>query len=181
MVIPLCEKTKDVIEPYMTPQWWVRMREMADAGLKVVEDGTIKITPDSARKMYDRWLTNLNDWCISRQLWYVSLPCTTILSAYSFLGGVTGFQPTASSLRVRMTAKPIIPCGLLEGLLRKPRPRLRRSSHRRSSVWSRILTASILGSAPGCGLCPLSAGPIPKIRTTRTSSPPARWKRVGIS
>ncbi|SPQ19727.1 144596a7-ce23-44ea-9b4d-a63bfe5c8a9c [Thermothielavioides terrestris] len=70
MTIPLCEKTKDVIEPYMTPQWWVRMKEMADAALKVVEEGKIKISPESARKSYDRWLSNINDWCISRQLWW---------------------------------------------------------------------------------------------------------------
>lgn len=70
MTIPLCEKTKDVIEPYMTPQWWVRMKEMADAALKVVEEGKVKISPESARKSYDRWLANVNDWCISRQLWW---------------------------------------------------------------------------------------------------------------
>lgn len=71
MTIPLCEKTKDVIEPYMKPQWWVRMKEMAEAALKVVEEGKIKISPESARKSYDRWMSNVNDWCISRQLWYV--------------------------------------------------------------------------------------------------------------
>ncbi|KAJ4298469.1 Valine--tRNA ligase, mitochondrial [Collariella sp. IMI 366227] len=70
MTIPLCEKTKDVIEPYMTPQWWVRMKEMSEAALKVVQEGKIKIAPESARKSYDRWLSNINDWCISRQLWW---------------------------------------------------------------------------------------------------------------
>ncbi|KAL2150011.1 hypothetical protein VTH82DRAFT_7687 [Thermothelomyces myriococcoides] len=70
MTIPLCEKTKDVIEPYMKPQWWVRMKEMAEAALKVVEEGKIKISPESARKSYDRWMSNVNDWCISRQLWW---------------------------------------------------------------------------------------------------------------
>ncbi|KAK3364257.1 hypothetical protein B0T25DRAFT_576557 [Lasiosphaeria hispida] len=53
MKIPLCEKFKDVIEPLIKPQWWVRMKGLADAGLKV-----------------KRWLTNVNDWCISRQLWW---------------------------------------------------------------------------------------------------------------
>jgi valyl-tRNA synthetase len=53
----------------MTPQWWVRMKEMAEAALKVVEEGKVKISPESARKSYDRWLSNINDWCISRQLW----------------------------------------------------------------------------------------------------------------
>lgn len=71
MKIPLCEKSKDVIEPYMKPQWWVRMKSMAEAAAKVVEDGDIKISPESARKSYLRWMANINDWCISRQLWYV--------------------------------------------------------------------------------------------------------------
>jgi valyl-tRNA synthetase len=70
MKIPLCEKSKDVIEPLMKPQWWVRMREMGDAALKVVEEGKIKISPESARKSYDRWLSGITDWCISRQLWW---------------------------------------------------------------------------------------------------------------
>ncbi len=72
MIIPLCEKSKDVIEPYMKPQWWVRMQEMADAALKVVEEGKIKISPDTANRSYQRWLSDINDWCISRQLWYVT-------------------------------------------------------------------------------------------------------------
>lgn len=70
MIIPLCERSGDVIEPYMTPQWWVSMQEMADAAMKVVEDGTIKIAPESARKSYFSWLKNITDWCISRQLWW---------------------------------------------------------------------------------------------------------------
>ncbi|KAH6630141.1 tRNA synthetases class I-domain-containing protein [Chaetomium sp. MPI-SDFR-AT-0129] len=70
MTIPLCEKTRDVIEPYMTPQWWVRMNEMAESAVRVVEEGKVKISPESARKSYDRWLANVNDWCISRQLWW---------------------------------------------------------------------------------------------------------------
>lgn len=70
MTIPLCEKSKDVIEPMMKPQWWVRMKEMGEAALQVVEEGKVKISPESARKSYQRWLSNINDWCISRQLWW---------------------------------------------------------------------------------------------------------------
>ncbi|KAI1180924.1 tRNA synthetases class I-domain-containing protein [Nemania sp. FL0916] len=70
MVIPLCEKTKDVIEPLMKKQWWVKMEGMAAEALKVVEEGKIKIAPESAEKSYQRWLSSINDWCISRQLWW---------------------------------------------------------------------------------------------------------------
>ncbi|TGJ86446.1 hypothetical protein E0Z10_g2317 [Xylaria hypoxylon] len=70
MTIPLCEKTRDVIEPLMKKQWWVKMEDMAAEALKVVEDGSIKIAPESAKKSYQRWLWGINDWCISRQLWW---------------------------------------------------------------------------------------------------------------
>ncbi|KAK0703065.1 tRNA synthetases class I-domain-containing protein [Lasiosphaeria miniovina] len=70
MTIPLCNKSNDVIEPYMKAQWWVRMQGMADEALRVVEEGQIKIAPESALKSYQRWLSNINDWCISRQLWW---------------------------------------------------------------------------------------------------------------
>ena len=46
------------------------MDEMAQAALKVVEDGKVNISPESAKKSYQRWLSNINDWCISRQLWW---------------------------------------------------------------------------------------------------------------
>jgi valyl-tRNA synthetase len=71
MKIPLCSKSKDVVEPLMKPQWWMRMKELGDAALKVVEEGQIKIAPETARKSYQRWLEGISDWCLSRQLWYV--------------------------------------------------------------------------------------------------------------
>ncbi|KAL1864623.1 hypothetical protein VTK73DRAFT_5777 [Phialemonium thermophilum] len=70
MTIPLCEKTKDVIEPCMKPQWWMRMQDMADAALQAAEEGKVRISPESARKSFQRWMANVNDWCISRQLWW---------------------------------------------------------------------------------------------------------------
>ena len=70
MKVPMCDKSKDVIEPLMKPQWWMRMREMADEAVKVVQDGQIKIRPETAEKSYFRWMENINDWCLSRQLWW---------------------------------------------------------------------------------------------------------------
>ena len=70
MKVPLCNKTKDVIEPIMKPQWWMKMRELADEAIKVVKNGEIKIRPESAEKNYFRWLEGINDWCLSRQLWW---------------------------------------------------------------------------------------------------------------
>ncbi|OAQ70547.1 valyl-tRNA synthetase, mitochondrial precursor [Pochonia chlamydosporia 170] len=70
MKVPLCEKSKDVIEPIMKPQWWVRMKELAEPALEVVREGKIKIRPDTAERSYFRWLEDIQDWCISRQLWW---------------------------------------------------------------------------------------------------------------
>ncbi|KAK4682931.1 Valine--tRNA ligase, mitochondrial [Podospora pseudoanserina] len=70
MVIPICERSGDVIEPRMAPQWWVKMEDMARDAMRVVESGEIKISPESARKSYFQWLNNITDWCISRQLWW---------------------------------------------------------------------------------------------------------------
>ncbi|KAI1003096.1 Valine--tRNA ligase [Podosphaera aphanis] len=70
MTVPLCDKSKDIIEPLLKPQWWMKMKDMAAAALDVVKDGQIKILPESAEKSYVRWMENVNDWCLSRQLWW---------------------------------------------------------------------------------------------------------------
>ena len=70
MKVPLCNKSKDVIEPLMKPQWWMSMRELADEAVKAVKDGRIKIRPELAEKSYFKWLEGINDWCLSRQLWW---------------------------------------------------------------------------------------------------------------
>ncbi|KAF2224229.1 tRNA synthetases class I-domain-containing protein [Elsinoe ampelina] len=70
MKVPLCAKSKDVIEPIMKPQWWMRMRELADDAIKVVKEGEIKIRPEGAERNYYHWMNNITDWCLSRQLWW---------------------------------------------------------------------------------------------------------------
>lgn len=70
MTVPMCFKSKDIIEPLMKPQWWMKMKDMAAAALDVVKDGQIKILPENAEKSYLRWMENINDWCLSRQLWW---------------------------------------------------------------------------------------------------------------
>ena len=70
MKVPMCQRSKDVIEPLMKPQWWMSMREMGDIAIKCVKDGEIVIRPEVAERSYFRWLEDINDWCISRQLWW---------------------------------------------------------------------------------------------------------------
>ena len=70
MTVPLCERSKDVIEPIMRPQWWMKMQDLADAAIKAVRDGEVIIRPKTAEDSYFRWLNNCQDWCLSRQLWW---------------------------------------------------------------------------------------------------------------
>ncbi|KAH8175980.1 tRNA synthetases class I (I, l, M and v) domain-containing protein [Sarocladium implicatum] len=70
MKVPLCEKSKDIIEPIMKPQWWVRTKVLAEPAMEAVRNGSIKIRPETSEKSYFRWLEDINDWCISRQLWW---------------------------------------------------------------------------------------------------------------
>lgn len=70
MTVPLCSKSKDVIEPTMKPQWWVRQKDLADAAMDAVRNGEIKIRPATSEKEFFIWLEKIQDWCISRQLWW---------------------------------------------------------------------------------------------------------------
>jgi valyl-tRNA synthetase len=65
-----CYRCKSVIEPYLSDQWYVRIKDLARAAIKAVEEGRVKYVPDRWTKVYINWMVNLKDWCISRQLWW---------------------------------------------------------------------------------------------------------------
>ena len=64
------ERTDVIIEPRISKQWFMKMKELAKPALKVVKDKKIKFHPPRWEKIYNHWLNNINDWCISRQLWW---------------------------------------------------------------------------------------------------------------
>ncbi|EFN82871.1 valine--tRNA ligase [Harpegnathos saltator] len=70
MVIPICSRSKDVVEPLIKPQWYVKCDEMAAQAKKVVETGDLKIIPQQFEKTWYLWMDGIRDWCISRQLWW---------------------------------------------------------------------------------------------------------------
>lgn len=74
MQIPLCNKSKDVIEPLLKPQWWMKMGDMAKAAIDHVRAGEVKIRPQTSENDYYRWLEGIQDWCLSRQLWWGHQP-----------------------------------------------------------------------------------------------------------
>jgi valyl-tRNA synthetase len=65
-----CYRCETVIEPYLSDQWFVKMKPLAEPALEVVLNGTIKFYPDRWVKVYEHWMSNIRDWCISRQLWW---------------------------------------------------------------------------------------------------------------
>ncbi|UWS78416.1 valine--tRNA ligase [Phaeobacter sp. G2] len=67
---PFGDRSKVVIEPMLTDQWFVETDKIVGPALDAVKDGTVKILPESGEKTYYHWLENIEPWCISRQLWW---------------------------------------------------------------------------------------------------------------
>lgn len=70
MILPICSRSKDVIEFLLRPQWFVKCADLSKKAVRVVENGELKITPKNFEKDWYRWLNDCRDWCISRQLWW---------------------------------------------------------------------------------------------------------------
>ncbi|HET7587272.1 MAG TPA: valine--tRNA ligase [Gammaproteobacteria bacterium] len=68
--VPRGDRSNAVVEPYLTDQWYMKMGPLAEPAIKVVEDGSIRFVPENWSKTYFEWMRNIQDWCISRQLWW---------------------------------------------------------------------------------------------------------------
>ncbi len=68
--VPRGDRSGAVVEPYLTDQWYVAIEELAKPAIEAVDDGRIKFVPDNYKNMYYSWMNDINDWCISRQLWW---------------------------------------------------------------------------------------------------------------
>ncbi|MBN2043751.1 MAG: valine--tRNA ligase [Anaerolineales bacterium] len=68
--VPRSQRGGEIIEPMVSTQWFVRIQPLAEAALEAVRDGRIQIVPERFTKVYYNWLENIDDWCISRQLWW---------------------------------------------------------------------------------------------------------------
>ncbi len=68
--VPRGDRTNVVVEPYLTFQWYVKSKPLAAPAIKAVKDGDIKFIPENWDKTYFQWMDNIEDWCISRQLWW---------------------------------------------------------------------------------------------------------------
>ena len=65
-----CDRCDTIVEPLISKQWFLEMKPLAAPAIKAVNDGEIQIIPDRFTKIYLNWMTNIRDWCISRQLWW---------------------------------------------------------------------------------------------------------------
>ncbi len=70
LMVPRGDRTNSVIEPLLTDQWYVRVAPLAEPAIAAVENGDIKFVPDNWKNTYFDWMRNIQDWCISRQIWW---------------------------------------------------------------------------------------------------------------
>ena len=70
LMVPRGDRSGAVIEPYLTDQWYVKVAPLAEPAIAAVEDGRIRFVPDNWKNTYFEWMRNIQDWCISRQIWW---------------------------------------------------------------------------------------------------------------
>lgn len=68
--VPRCDRTNEIVEPYLTNQWFVKIAPLAKPAIEAVKSGDIKFVPQNWDKTYFDWMNKIEDWCISRQLWW---------------------------------------------------------------------------------------------------------------
>ena len=84
LMVPRGDRTHAIIEHLLTDQWYVKVAPLAEPAIKAVENGDIKFVPDNWKNTYYEWMRNIQDWCISRQIWWGH----RIPAWYDDLGGV---------------------------------------------------------------------------------------------
>ncbi|MGV6825384.1 MAG: valine--tRNA ligase [bacterium] len=70
LMVPRGDRSGAVIEPFLTDQWYVKVKPLAEPAIKAVEDGDIRFVPDNWKNTYYDWMHRIEDWCISRQIWW---------------------------------------------------------------------------------------------------------------
>jgi valyl-tRNA synthetase len=70
LMVPRGDRSGSVVEPYLTDQWFVKIGPLAEPAIRAVEDGSIRFVPDNWKNTYFEWMRNIQDWCISRQIWW---------------------------------------------------------------------------------------------------------------
>ena len=142
-MVPRGDRSGAVIEPYLTDQWYVRTEPLAEPAIEAVESGRIRFVPENWSKTYFEWMRNIQDWCISRQLWWGH----RIPAWYDEAGNVFVARSEAEA---------------------RARPRAKHGRDVRADARTR--TCSTPGSRRRCGRSPRWAGPSRR-RTCSSSIP----------
>ena len=69
-MVPRGDRSGSIIEPFLTDQWYVKVEPLAKPAIAAVENGDIRFVPDNWKNTYFEWMRNIQDWCISRQIWW---------------------------------------------------------------------------------------------------------------
>lgn len=105
--VPISDRSKTPIEPYLSDQWFVKMDHLAQIAMDAVNDGRVKFTPERYSRTYLDWLGEKRDWCISRQLWWGhQIPVWTI---------TCGDERTLGEVKVVLEGHPLIQQKIREG------------------------------------------------------------------
>lgn len=110
LMVPRGDRTNSVIEPLLTDQWYVKVAPLAEPAIAAVENGDIKFVPDNWKNTYFDWMRNIQDWCISRQIWwghripawYDELGIFTLATLSRTFATNTIYQRTMHSDRMKM-------------------------------------------------------------------------------
>jgi valyl-tRNA synthetase len=112
-----CYRCQTIVEPYLTPQWFVRIKPLADPAIRAVREGKIHIIPEGWANSYFAWMENIKDWTISRQIWWGhQIPawyCVTCDSAHILQSGQGDFRLSkeASPIVARREPEKCAKCG----------------------------------------------------------------------
>ncbi|AFZ81583.1 valyl-tRNA synthetase, putative [Theileria equi strain WA] len=82
MMIPRCSRTGDIVEYMLIPQWYIDCKKLAKGAIDAVKDGSLRLFPSTYISVWNQWLENIQDWCVSRQLWWGHrIPAYKIISS----------------------------------------------------------------------------------------------------
>lgn len=115
MALGHCYRCKTIVEPYLSPQWFVKIHPLAEPAIQAVETGKIRIIPEGWKNNYLGWMREIKDWCVSRQIWWghqipawYCLTCNADSVLTRHTQGSSGEAGSRERVVITKTARPIV-------------------------------------------------------------------------